>query len=131
MSLTWQEYELSVLEHLRQEYAGLPVRVVGTEGGRRHEVVGRHSIVPRQLDVAAYAEGDERPVFVADAKHYGEKIDVKDVESFAGMADDVGARFSALIAPAGFTDAAFRRAAAVQTGGPVMWSSRPPADRSI
>lgn len=114
MSMRWQDYELAVLEHLRQEYAGLPVRVFGTEGGQRHEVVGQYSMVPRQLDVAAYAEGDERPFFVADAKHYSEKLDVKDVESFAGMADDVGARFSALIAPEGFTAGAFRRAAAVE-----------------
>jgi len=112
MSIRWQEYEGAVLQHLRQEFAATAVRVMGAEAGQQHTVIGRFSLVPRQLDVAAYGIGDERPFFIADAKKHGDKLDVKDVECFVGMADDIGVNFASLVAPGGFTKAAARRAGA-------------------
>lgn len=111
-ALAWQDYEGAVLEHLRQEFAGTAVRVLGTDGRTRHTVIGRYSKVPRQLDVAAYGLGDARPFFIADAKMQAGRLDVKEVESFIGMAEDVGAKVAALLAPEGFTPGAERRAQA-------------------
>lgn len=110
LPLSWKEYEGAVLEHLRQEFAGVAVRVLGTDAGQQHTVIGRFSLSPRQLDVAAYGVGDERPFFIADAKKHGRKLNIKDVECFVGMADDIGVDFAALLAPAGFSAAAERRA---------------------
>jgi hypothetical protein len=49
---------------------------------------------------------------MADAKRYRRRIDIKDVECFIGMVDDVGADIGLLVAPRGFTVAAQRRAQA-------------------
>ena len=111
MRMSWQEYESAVLEHLRQDFAGLTVHVRGKEQGQQHRVKGRYSGVDRQLDAAVYRQPtDPRPVLVADAKRYAGRVDVKDVEAFGGMAEDVGAQLCMLVAPEGFTAAAERRA---------------------
>ena len=110
--ITPADYELALLEKLRLDFAGSAVRVLGTENGRQHRIQGRHSLVPRQLDAAAYRLGTSRPFLIADAKLHSRKLDVKDVEAFMGMVDDVGADMGLLVAPIGFTEAAPRRAAA-------------------
>lgn len=118
--ITPEEYELAVLEKLRLDFAPVAVRVWGTEHGNKHHVRGRHSLVDRQLDAAAYRLGEERPFLVADAKRHRRKLDVKEVEAFLGMVDDVGAGIGLLVAPRGFTDAAERRAAAASMSVLVM-----------
>jgi hypothetical protein len=45
-----------------------------------------------------------------DAKHYTERIDVKDVEQFLGMLDDVGVDVGVMISPEGYSQAAINRA---------------------
>jgi hypothetical protein len=113
--ITPEDYELALLEKLRLEFAGSAVRVFGTENGRLHTIQGRYSLVARQLDAAAYRVGTSRPFLIADAKRHSTKLDVKDVEAFMGMVDDVGAGMGLLVAPMGFTKAAARRAAAAST----------------
>ena len=111
-TITAADYELAVLERIRLDFAATEVRVYGTEAGTKHFVRGRHSLVDRQLDVAAYRLGAIAPFLVADAKRHANKLDVKDVETFVGMVEDVGAEIALLVAPHGFTPAAGRRAAA-------------------
>jgi Restriction endonuclease len=113
--ITPEDYELALLEKLRLDFAGSAVRVFGTENGRLHTILGRYSLVPRQLDAAAYRRGASRPFLIADAKRHSTKLDVKDVEAFMGMVDDVGAEMGLLVAPMGFTKAVARRAAAAST----------------
>lgn len=115
MSITYQDYELAVLEKLRLEMLPQGIQVLGTENGRAHEVKGRYSLVPRQLDAAAYRPGASRPFLIADAKRHACKIDIKDAEAFLGMVDDVGAAIGLLVAPLGFTPGAERRVEAAST----------------
>lgn len=110
--ITPAEYELAVLERIRLEFRSSGVRVCGTEGPVKHLVRGRYSLVDRQLDVAAYRLSASTPFFVADAKCHANKLDVKDVETFVGMVEDIGAEIALLVAPQGFTPAAERRACA-------------------
>lgn len=107
-----KDYELALLEKLRMDFAGTTVRVLGTENGREHKVQGRHSLTDRQLDAAAYRPRDSRPFLIADAKRHSVKMDVREVDTFVGMVDDVGAGMGLLVAPKGFTEAARRRAKA-------------------
>jgi hypothetical protein len=113
--ITPDEYELALLEKLKLEFAGSAVHVFGSERGHQHSVRGRYSLVLRQLDAAAYRVGMSKPFMIADAKRHSGKLDVKEVEMFIGMIDDVGANMGLLVAPAGFTKAAARRAAAAST----------------
>jgi hypothetical protein len=75
-------------------------------------VTGRISGRRRQIDVLIEARHDtdfSRRVIV-DAKQKKRKIDVKEVEAFRGMMDDVEATHGYLICPSGHTKAAERRA---------------------
>jgi len=74
-------------------------------------VVGRHSRVRRQLDVAAYRPGASLPFLIADAKRRRRKIHVVDAEAFLGLVEDVAADLGLLVAPMGFTAGAARRMA--------------------
>ena len=108
------DYELALLEVIRLEFAPTPIRVFGTDKYVKHSVVGHHSRVRRQLDVAAYRPGEERPFLIADAKRRGRKIHVVDAEAFLGLVEDVGADLGLLVSPMGFTAAAARRVAQAQ-----------------
>jgi hypothetical protein len=106
------DYEDALLQHLRHEFSGHLFSVAGTEDGRQHKLPGRYSLVDRQVDVAVYRRDKPSPILMADAKRYRKRIDVKAVECFMGMVDDVGADIGLLVAPRGFTTAAKQRARA-------------------
>ena len=112
MNMRPSEYEDALLQQLRQEFSNHLFSVAGTEDGRQHKIPGRYSLVNRQVDVAVYRQSDPSPILMADAKHYRKRIDVKAVECFIGMVDDVGADVGLLVAPRGFTAGAKQRARA-------------------
>lgn len=77
-------------------------------------ILGRITGVRRQIDVLIETRHDtdnSRRVIV-DAKKRSRKIDVKDVESFMGLMEDVGATHGYLVSPVGYTKAAEKRAQA-------------------
>jgi hypothetical protein len=80
------DYELAVFAKIRLDFQSTAVHVEGTENGIKHYVIGRYSLVKRQLDVAAYRPEEGRPFLIADAKRHQDKLDVKDAEAFIGMA---------------------------------------------
>lgn len=74
---------------------------------------GRLSGVKRQADIVLRRKKFGREsVTVFEAKFYSKKVDVKDVDSFVGFLDDVGADQGVLYTNVGFSDAAKRRAEA-------------------
>ncbi|AGG87596.1 restriction endonuclease [Rhodanobacter denitrificans] len=77
-------------------------------------IVGRITGVPRQIDVLIETrhDTDNSRRIIVDAKKRSRKIDVKDVESFRGLMEDVGATHGYLVSPAGYTKAAGKRAQA-------------------
>jgi Restriction endonuclease len=118
--MTWKEYEDALLQRLRQEFFEDTFVVRGTEAGMQHRVMGRFSLINRQLDVGAYRLGESRPFLLADAKKYDNKVDVKDVEMFLGMMDDVGAEIGLIAAPNGASEGAKNRARAAAVTVMVM-----------
>jgi hypothetical protein len=75
-------------------------RIIGKRTGHRREV----DIVIRQ------PIGQFELLIVMDCKDYHRPVDVKDVEAFLGLVEDVGANKGAIVAAAGFTQTAKRRA---------------------
>jgi hypothetical protein len=76
---------------------------------------GRKSHRDRQIDVLVrQAIGQYEMLIVLDCKDYARPVDVKGVEEFYGLIDDVGAHKGALVCPQGFTSAAKERAAGLQ-----------------
>jgi hypothetical protein len=118
--ITWQEYEDALLQRLKHEFEPYGFEVCGTDGGKRYYQRGQFSLVNRQLDAAIYRPGARMPLLIADAKSFNTELDVKDVECFIGMMDDVGARIGLLVAPKGFTPAATRRASAANLTVKIM-----------
>jgi hypothetical protein len=108
--ITWQDYEDALLQQLKHEFEPSGFKVCGTDSGKKHYQKGRFSLVRRQLDVAVYRLGENMPFLIADAKSFNKELNVKDVECFLGMMDDVGAKIGLLAAPKGFSPAATRRA---------------------
>ena len=47
---------------------------------------------------------------LVDPKNYADPVDIKDVESIAGMVEDVGANLGVIVCPTGFTEGAKNRA---------------------
>jgi len=66
---------------------------------------------PRQVDILIEQEAGQFELrIVVDCKDHKEPVDVKDVEAFLGLVQDVGAHKGAMIAANGFTDTAKARA---------------------
>lgn len=105
----WELYERLVarmlVEQLETDLCVTPnAHIVGTITGIR-----------RQIDVLIETrhDTDNSRRIIVDAKKRSRKIDVKDVESFRGMMEDVGATHGYLVSPAGYTRAAEKRAQTV------------------
>jgi Restriction endonuclease len=104
----WRQYERHIYERLKE--AGGPDAEVKFD----QSLPGRFSGIDRQVDALAtghYAGEIEKAVTAAvDCKFYKRKVDVKGVEAFIGLIDDVGTDLGLLITTAGFSDAAVQRA---------------------
>ncbi len=94
-----ETYEFALLQRLKHEFEPQGLKVCGTENGKEHYVRGRFSLIRRQLDIAVYRPGENIPFLVADAKRHGNRIYVKQVETFIGMLEDVNASIGLLVAP--------------------------------
>lgn len=104
----WQVYERVVAAMISDE-AGTGIDLTSTMDAR---VVGAISGVERQIDClseARWEPGLARRIIV-DAKRYGRKLNVKDVESFEGMMRDCRAQHEILVCPSGWSEGAERRA---------------------
>lgn len=105
----WQKYERAMFNELYYIYR--PPKFLVEPDAR--EVIGQLSQGKRQIDVAVFEQGDTaRPFLAVECKHYKRKLNVKDVETFVGMRDDIGAKNAILVCPAGFSKGASFRAKA-------------------
>jgi len=75
------------------------------------KVKGCHSGVMRELDIVVRRSVGQFQIFiVVDCKDYSDPVDVKGIEEFIGLLEDVGANKGAMVAANGFTEAAKTRA---------------------
>lgn len=71
------------------------------------KVMGRRSERKRQIDVLVHEKIGQYDIsIIIDCKDYRRPVDVKGVEEFSGLLDDVGAQKGVLVCPVGFSEAA-------------------------
>jgi len=83
------------------------------EASVQHNVMldGIDSETKRQIDVLVEQNvGQYKMQIVIDCKDYSKPVDVKGVEEFQGLVQDVRAHKGALVCPSGFTKSALKRA---------------------
>lgn len=102
--MNWKDYEKEIYQQFKDMY---PTAEITYDA----KVLGRYSKVDRQIDILVedYAAGESITIMV-DAKFFGKNIDVKHVESFIGMMQDIGADKGLLITQKGYSKAAITRA---------------------
>lgn len=106
LSPEWMRYERLIARMIADQAA---TDMCVTPNAR---IIGRITGVRRQIDVLMEArhETDNSRRIIIDAKRRTRKVDVKAVEAFRGMMEDVGATHGYIICPSGYTPAAEKRA---------------------
>ncbi|MEW7984558.1 MAG: restriction endonuclease [Candidatus Thiodiazotropha sp.] len=92
-------------------------RQLSPDANVQHNVMldGVDSETKRQIDVLVEQNiGQYTMQIVIDCKDYSKPVDVKGVEEFHGLVQDVRAHKGALVCPAGFTKSALKRARKLQ-----------------
>ncbi len=102
--MNWKDYENEICDHFKNEYPDATI----THNTTLH---GRYSFTDRQVDILIedYIAGN-RFIIIIDGKFFSKKIDVKCVESFIGMVNDIGAHKGLVITSKGYSKAAIQRA---------------------
>jgi hypothetical protein len=102
--MNWKKYESEILTYFQETY---PETTITFD----KKIIGRYSKVERQIDIFIEGEiaGYEIKI-VVDCKYFSKNIDVKQVESFCSMVEDVDAHQGVLITKKGYSKAAINRA---------------------
>jgi hypothetical protein len=102
--MNWKDYESLVYDEFRAKYPDYELL-------SDQKILGRHSKVPRQIDIVIKANvaGIEM-VGVFDCKYFNKKVNVKVIDSMFGFIDDIGAHFGGVISVKGFSVGANNRA---------------------
>jgi tetratricopeptide (TPR) repeat protein len=102
--MNWKDYEKEILSQFQEMYPAADITFDA-------KIKGRYSNIERQIDVLIedYAAGENIRIMV-DAKYFSRNVDVKGVESFIGMMEDVCVDKGLLITQKGYSDAAINRA---------------------
>ncbi|MEQ9007825.1 MAG: restriction endonuclease, partial [Ekhidna sp.] len=102
--MNWRDYEKEIHQQFQEMYPDAEITHNTT-------LPGRYSKIDRQIDVLIedYVAGDRIRIMV-DGKYFSENIDVKEVECFIGMMQDVSVDKGLLITQKGYSKAAIMRA---------------------
>jgi hypothetical protein len=104
----WKQFEVLVAK-IQADLAGAAAVVTPND-----KIMGKTGIL-RQIDVSIRANvGQFQILVVIDCKDYNHPLDIKDVEEFIGMSQDVGAHRAAMVAAKGYSEAAKLRAKGAQ-----------------
>lgn len=102
--MKWQDYEKTVFEELRKRHPDSRI-------SWNVHIQGNLSCADRQIDILM--ETDLEGVScrtIVDTKMYSKPIDVKDVEEFLGLVNDVGGQRGLMVTTRGYSKAALERA---------------------
>ena len=102
--MNWKDYESEIFKIFKDSYPKARISF-------NKRLMGRYSKTHRQIDVLieGYIAGKKIKI-VIDGKLYASNIDVKDVEEFISMVEDVEADQGILITSKGYSEAALNRA---------------------
>ena len=102
--MNWKKYEKEIHDYFSKQYPGSTITYDA-------KIVGRYSKIKRQIDILIEDYIAGIPIRVAiDAKYFSKRIDVKDVESFISMLEDINVHQGILITNIGYSDGAINRA---------------------
>jgi hypothetical protein len=102
--MNWKDYEKEVHDFFSQMYPNSTITYDA-------KIIGRYSKKERQIDVLIEDDIAGFPLrVVVDAKYFSKNIDVKCVESFISMLEDVNANQGLLVTQKGYSEAAVNRA---------------------
>src|SRR5713101_8437928 len=97
----WKRFENLVYE-IQKSFSGTTATVTHKE-----YIMGMDSKVEREIDISIKQQVAQFPILVViDCKDYADPVDVKSVEEFVGLAEDVRANKSVMVSSNGFTPAA-------------------------
>lgn len=102
--MDWKSYEREIHRQFQVMYPEATITY-------NRLIPGRYSKTERQIDILIedYIAGNAFKIIV-DGKYFSKNIDVKEVESFIGMMQDVAADKGLLITQKGYSEAAVKRA---------------------
>lgn len=102
--MNWKKYEKEIFEIFRNEYPDAEITLDS-------KIVGRYSKRSRQIDILIeqYVAGNRLRIAI-DAKFFNKKIDVKTVENYISMLNDIEAHKGLLITNVGYSQTALNRA---------------------
>lgn len=106
----WRIYERQIHDRLTKMAGSEKAEVTFDE-----RLLGRLSAAERQVDVLVkgeFAGGVGEATMAVDCKCFSKKVDVKDVEAFVELVNDVGTDLGLMVTTEGFTPAAQKRALA-------------------
>jgi hypothetical protein len=97
----WKRFEKLVYE-IQKSFAGTTATVT-----HKDYITGVDSKVEREIDISIKQQVAQFPILVViDCKDYAEPVDVKTVEEFAGLYEDVRANKGVMVSSNGFTSTA-------------------------
>jgi len=104
--ISWKEFE-AIVANLQRNFAA------GGIVTPNDKIYGRNSQKKRQIDISVRLNvGGEDILIIIECKKWNRKADVKAVEAFAGVKEDVSANLGIMISTKGFTKAAHNTAKA-------------------
>src|SRR5687767_2168412 len=102
--MNWTDYENEVFETCKLYFTTARIR-------SDVKLPGRSAKIERQIDILIEENvGGNAIKIVIDCKLYNKKIDVKAVEAFISMVDDIGAEKGLMITEKGYSESALQRA---------------------
>ncbi|WP_405292658.1 restriction endonuclease, partial [Algibacter sp. Ld11] len=102
--MNWKKYEEEIFENFKSAYPN-------TKISYNQKIIGRYSKIERQIDVLIEGRIAGKKIrLVIDGKYYSENVDVKAVDSFISMVEDIDAAQGILITSKGYSQAAINRA---------------------
>lgn len=102
--MNWEKYEEEIFNHFEVTYPECDVL-------KNVHRIGRYSKVDRQIDILIEGRvAGSRVKIVIDGKYFSKKLNVKHIESFIAMLQDIGAEKGILITQKGYSEAAIQRA---------------------
>lgn len=102
--MNWSDYENKVFEICKLYFTDAEIQ-------RDVKLTGKYSKRKRQIDILIKENvGGNIITILIDCKLYNKTIDVKKVESFIGMVEDVGADKGLMITEKGYSSSALKRA---------------------
>ncbi|MBF4486226.1 restriction endonuclease [Flavobacterium sp. CSZ] len=99
----WKKYETKLFDFFKQTYPECEIEFDDS-------IFGIYSKIERQIDFAIRGNlAGKRILGIVDCIYYSKKIDIKTVESFIGIMQDVNANFALMITNRGYSQAAKNR----------------------